>query len=103
MTREGSAARNPPGNDVPRVIGTSPKMSPGRRWPSLLDSFDRLDDLDPTVQDGEQRPLVTLVHGVLARDEMNVCRDPRQPLALDRGQGREQRNRRDLLRGHQPA
>ena len=34
MTRDFSAARNPTGNTVPSVIGTSPKMSPGRRSPT---------------------------------------------------------------------
>ena len=35
MTREGSAARYAPGNGVPSAIGTSPKMVPGTRQPSL--------------------------------------------------------------------
>src|SRR3954447_23160012 len=34
MTREGSAARKPTGNTVPRTIGTSPKISPGLRTPT---------------------------------------------------------------------
>src|SRR5436190_9021188 len=34
MTRETSAARKPTGNTVPRAIGTSPNMSPGRRSPT---------------------------------------------------------------------
>src|SRR5919109_3622303 len=34
MTRDFSAARNPAGNTVPSVIGTSPKISPGLRSPT---------------------------------------------------------------------
>src|SRR5438067_9219768 len=34
MTRDFSAARNPTGNTVPSVIGTSPNMSPRRRSPT---------------------------------------------------------------------
>ena len=35
MTREGSDARYPPTNTVPKAIGTSPKMVPGTRQPSV--------------------------------------------------------------------
>ena len=34
ITRDGSAARNPTGNTVPSVIGTSPISSPGLRSPT---------------------------------------------------------------------
>ena len=35
ITRDGSEARNPTGNTVPSAIGTSPKMSPGSRLPTI--------------------------------------------------------------------
>ena len=61
MTRDGSAARNPTGNTVPSVIGTSPKTSPGCALADdALDPVDELDRLDPTLEDGEERALAAL-------------------------------------------
>ena len=68
MTREGSAARKPTGNTVPRTIGTSPKISPGvADADDALDPVDLLDRLDAALEDGEQRALAALRSGVLAR------------------------------------
>ena len=53
---------------MPSVIGTSPKMSPGARVADdALDPVDELDGLDATLEHGEERALVALVRGVLAR------------------------------------
>ena len=68
MTRDASAARKPTGKTVPSAIGTSPKMSPGAALADdALDPVDELDRLDPALEHGEERPLVALVRGVLAR------------------------------------
>ena len=101
MTRDGSAARNPTGNTVPSAIGTSPKMSPGLALADdALDPVDELDRLDAALEHREQRALVALVRGVLARRQPDVRRDAGEPLALRLAQAGEQRDRRDLVRRH---
>ena len=63
-----------------------------------LDPVDERDRLEPTFEDGEQRPLVARVDRVLARHDAEVRRDPRQPLALDRAETGEDRDADDLVR-----
>ena len=59
-------------------------MSPGRALADdARDPVDELDRLDAALEDGEERALVALVHRVLAGDEPDVRRGPREPLALD--------------------
>ena len=68
MMRDCSAARNPTGNTVPSAIGTSPKTSPSVPLADdPLDAVHELDGLDATLEHGEERALVALVRGVLAR------------------------------------
>ena len=101
MTRDGSAARNPTGNTVPSVIGTSPKTSPGLALADgALDAVDELDDLDATLEQAEERALVALVRGVLARREADVGCGAGEPLALRRVEPREDRDPGDLLGRH---
>ena len=101
MTRDVSAARNPTGNTVPSVIGTSPKMSPGRALADdALDPVDKLDRLDAALEHGEERALVALVRGVLARHEADVGRRAGKPLALGSAESREDRDSGDLVRRH---
>ena len=49
-----------------------------------LDTVDDLDDLDPALQDSEQRALLALVHGVLAGGETDICAGQREPLTIGR-------------------
>ena len=49
-----------------------------------LDPVDELDRLDAALEHGEERALVALVRRVLARDEADVGRRAREPLALVR-------------------
>ena len=65
-----------------------------------LDAVDEPDHLDPTLEHAEQRPLVALVHGVLAGAERDVGRDATEPLAVGRLEIREHLEPPDLLRGH---
>ena len=64
-----------------------------------LDPVDELDRLDPTLEHGEERPLVALVRRVLARHEADVAAARAEPLALGRLEAREDREPPDLLRG----
>ena len=100
MTRDFSAARNPTGNTVPSVIGTSPKMSPGLALADdPLDPVDELDRLDAALEHGEERALAALVRRVLARHEADVGRRPGKPLAVaPRREPRRPRPRRSRRR-----
>ena len=68
-----------------------------------LDPVDELDRLDAALEHGEERALVALVRGVLARRERDVRRRAREPLALGLGEAGEDRDRADLLGGDHPA
>jgi hypothetical protein len=62
MIHDGSAARKPTGNSVPRVIGTSPKMSTGTPLPDHPGrSVHNLARVDPTLEEREERTLVAVV------------------------------------------
>ena len=63
-----------------------------------VDALDRLDRLDAALEDGEERPPVALVCGVLAGDEGDVGRGPGQLVQMVGAQLGEQRDLRDLLR-----
>lgn len=65
-----------------------------------MDPVDECDRLDPTLEHGEQRPLVTLVHRVLARHEPDIRRDAREPFPLDRAESVEEGDLRELVRRH---
>ena len=101
MTRELSAARKPTGNTVPSTIGTSPKMSPGRRSPTTrsIPSTSLTASMRPSST-REERALAALVRRVLARRERDVRRRPRKPLALRRAERGEDRDGGDLVRRH---
>ena len=58
-----------------------------------LDAVDELDHLDPPLEHAEQRPLVALVHGVLAGAERDVGRDTTEPLAVGRSRPANSANR----------
>jgi hypothetical protein len=55
--------------------------------------------LDPALEHREQRALGALVRGVLARDERDVGRHPRQPLTSGGVERLEQRDLPDLVCG----
>ena len=85
MTRDGSAARNPTGKAVaerdrhlPEDVARLPPAD------DALDPVDELDRLDAALEHREQRPLVALVHRVLAGREADVGRGAGEPLALGR-------------------
>ena len=100
MTREGSAARYPPGNGVPSAIGTSPKMVPGSAPAErALDPVDRLDDLDLAGENGEERALSALVNGEFSGSEMDVGGRVGETLQVGGGKRRKQRDRRDIVNG----
>ena len=77
MTRDGSAARKPLGNAVPRAIGTSPKIVPGSRSPSVrsIPSTSLTTSIRPASTAKSARSLA-FVNGVLAR--RRVCGERRQ-------------------------
>ena len=68
-----------------------------------LDAVDELDHLDPTLEQSEERSLVSLVHRVLAGAEADVGRDATEPLAICRLESREHREPTDLVRRHHPG
>ena len=101
MTRDFSAARNPTGNTVPSVIGTSPNSSPGLALADHpLDAVHELGRFDPPLEHGEERALAALGRRVLARHEADVRGRSGEPLAVSRIESREDRDRADLLRCH---
>ena len=98
MTRDASAARKPLGNDVPSVIGTSPKIVARQALAEHpLDSVDELDDFDVAFEHDEERALLAFVHRVFAGGETDVGARPREPLAVGRRERREQRDVCDLF------
>ena len=56
--------------------------------------------LDPTRQDAEQRPSITLVYSELAGNERDVRHHTCKPVELARLEVREHREPPDLLRRH---
>ena len=104
-TRDGSAARKPTGNTVPSAIGTSPKMSPGSRWPTtrsmpsiVLDGARCGPRARRTARARRPRGAAYSPGG-----ERDVGRGARQPLALSLAERREQRDRGDLVGGDHRA
>ena len=67
-----------------------------------LHAVDAPDHLDPTFEQAEQRPLVTLVHRRLAGNERDVGHHPGKPIAFGRLEVRKYRDPTDLLRRHHP-
>ena len=65
-----------------------------------VDAVDDPDRLDATLEHGEERALVALVRGVLARGQADVGGDARQPLAVGGLERSEDRDLRDLVRRH---
>ena len=65
-----------------------------------LDSVDDPEHLEPTLEDAEQRPRVTLVHGRLAGNERDVRHHPGKPVAFVGLEVREYCDPPDLLRRH---
>ncbi len=65
-----------------------------------LHPVDAPDHLDPTFEEAEERPLVTLVHGGLAWRERDICDHPGQPVTFGRLEVREHTDPTDLLRRH---
>ena len=65
-----------------------------------LHSVDAPDHLDPTFEEAEERPLVTLVHGGLARRERDIRHHPGKPVAFGRLEVGEHRDPTDLLCRH---
>ena len=65
-----------------------------------LHAVDAPEHLEPTLEDAEQRPSVTLVHGGLAGNERDVRHCPGEPVAFGRLEVREDRDPTDLLRRH---
>jgi hypothetical protein len=69
----------------------------------LLDAVELLRHLDLAGDDGEQRALLALVDHVLAGGEVDVGRPLRQLIQLGGGQGREDRDARQLFDGQHGA
>src|SRR5439155_17818838 len=65
-----------------------------------VDAVDESVHLDPTLEDAEQCPRVTLVHRGLAGNERDVRYHPGKPVAFGRLEVREHCNPTDLLRRH---
>ena len=63
MTREGSTPDSRPRTAVPKAIGTSPKIVPGRAAQRALDPVEQLDDLDLAGEHREERAVSALVNG----------------------------------------
>ena len=61
------------------------------RFKRAFHAVDESEHLDPTLEEAEKRPRVTLVHSELAGNERDVRHHPRKPVALGRLQVREQR------------
>ena len=69
-----------------------------------LDAVDDPEHVEPALEDAEQRPRVTLVHGELAGNESDVRHHPGEPVAFGRLEVREHRDAADLLcRHHETA
>ena len=78
-----------------------PEHLAGRTLPDrALDPVDDLDGLDAPLDEPEERLLAALVRRVLPDGERDVRRRPREPRALVRIEPREDRDPRDLVRGH---
>ena len=73
-------------------------------WPPFADhtfhAVDAPEHLEPTVEDAEQCPSVTLVHSGLAGNKRDVRHCPGEPVELGRLEVREHRDLTDLLRRH---
>ena len=65
-----------------------------------LHAVDELDRLDPTLEHGEQRALVAVVHRILAGAEGDVGRNTTEPLEIGRLERRKRRDLGDLVRRH---
>ena len=86
---------------MPSVTGTSPKRSPGLRMPiRALDPVDHPGRLDLPLEHGEERPLVSLVGGVLARAQVDVGCGAADALAIGGVEAGEHADLPDLLRRH---
>ena len=65
-----------------------------------LDTVDEPDRLDATLDQSEERSLVSFVSRVLPGAEADVGRDMTEPLAIGRTESREHLEPPDLLQGH---
>ncbi|HET7354540.1 MAG TPA: hypothetical protein VFJ11_10905 [Gaiellaceae bacterium] len=65
-----------------------------------LDTVDAPENLDPAFEDAKQRPLITFVHGELARHERDVGGQSGKPVAFGQLKVREHRDLTDFLRRH---
>ena len=100
-TRDDSAARNPTGvehSERDRHLSEYLARLPLADY--ALHAVDPSDHLDPPFEDAEQRPFVTLVHGVLTRHERDVRDDPGEPFAIGRLEVCEDGDLTDLVRRH---
>jgi hypothetical protein len=74
-------------------------MVPGSRQPSVRSTpVEMLDDLELAGQHRVERPLAALVHGVLAGMEPDVGGGAHQPVDVNVGQAREQRDGANFVR-----
>ena len=67
---------------------------------NTLHAVDAPDHFEPTLEDAEQCPSVTLVHSGLAGNERDVRHCPGEPVAFGRLEVREHCDPTDLLRRH---
>src|SRR3954468_24554450 len=65
-----------------------------------LNAVDGSGRFDATLEYGEQRAILTLVCGVLARHETDVCSRARKSFTRRFAEAREDANRPDLIRRH---
>lgn len=83
--------------DLPEDVTGSPFAD------HALDAVDELDHFDPTLEQSEERWLVSFVNRVLASAEADVGRDATEPLAISRLEIRKHRDPTDLVRRHHPG
>ena len=103
ITRDGSAARNPTGKTVTSTIRTSPKTRPAPAPRRPARSRRRAGSPRSGPQRPEERLLVALVGGVLARLQCDVGGGAGQPLAFRGADRREDRDLGDLVGRHREA
>ena len=85
---------------VPKAMGTSPKMVPGTRQPSVFfDAVEQLDDLDLAGENHVERSFAPLVNGEFSGAEMPIGRGRREKFRFGDTKRREQRNGPDIVDG----
>ena len=102
-TRVGSVARKPAGWSIPKAIDSSPITLPGSRSPMTLTTPSAsAQHVEASLEDAEERAIVSFVDGELSRRERDVRHDLREPLEHVPLEVGEQLDARDFLRSDHP-